>query len=156
MATVYSSVTPIHGTATIGQPYGNASSSYSCGFHTGVDFPATGSDSYDLYSCCEGEVVYTYTSATGSSPALGNQVQIKRDDGIYFRYCHLQYGSIQVSVGQRVNTGTFLGIMGSTGNVTGRHLHLEASTTQAWNCSTFLVPRFCFRFWKYTWNYCNI
>lgn len=26
------------------------------------------------------------------------------------------------------------------GNVTGRHLHLECSTTQAWQCSTFLNP----------------
>ena len=26
------------------------------------------------------------------------------------------------------------------GNVTGRHLHLECSTSQAWQCSTFLNP----------------
>lgn len=26
------------------------------------------------------------------------------------------------------------------GNVTGRHLHLECSTTQSWQCSTFLNP----------------
>ena len=39
MATVYSSVSPIHGTCYIGQPYGNPSGSYACGFHTGIDFP---------------------------------------------------------------------------------------------------------------------
>ena len=39
MATVYSSVAPIHGTSYIGQPYGNPSGSYTCGFHTGIDFP---------------------------------------------------------------------------------------------------------------------
>lgn len=30
--------------------------------------------------------------------------------------------------------------MGATGNVTGRHLHLEASRTQSWQCSTFVNP----------------
>lgn len=30
--------------------------------------------------------------------------------------------------------------MGATGNVSGRHLHLECSTTQAWQYSTFVNP----------------
>lgn len=30
--------------------------------------------------------------------------------------------------------------MGSTGNSTGVHLHLEASTTEAWQCSSFVDP----------------
>ena len=29
---------------------------------------------------------------------------------------------------------------GQLGNVTGRHLHLECSSTQAWQCATFLNP----------------
>lgn len=49
-------------------------------------------------------------------------------------------GSLQVSVGDRVTLGTAIGRMGATGNVTGRHLHLECSTSQAWQCSTFLNP----------------
>lgn len=49
-------------------------------------------------------------------------------------------GSLQVTTGQQVTTNTILGRMGATGNVTGRHLHLECSTTQAWQCSTFLNP----------------
>lgn len=50
-------------------------------------------------------------------------------------------GSLQVSVGQEVTLNTPIGRMGATGNVTGRHLHLECSSTQAWQCSTFLNPR---------------
>lgn len=48
--------------------------------------------------------------------------------------------SLQVSVGDEVDITTPIGTMGATGNVTGRHLHLECSTTQRWQCSTFLNP----------------
>lgn len=40
---------------------------YSCGFHTGMDFPQSGTNESnpDLYSCVEdGEVVYVYKDAT--------------------------------------------------------------------------------------------
>ena len=51
MAIVQSNVSPMHINCTIGQPYGNPDTSYSCGFHTGVDFPATGTSESnpDLY-----------------------------------------------------------------------------------------------------------
>ena len=45
-----------------------------------------------------------------------------------------------MSVGDRVTRGTAIGRMGATGNVTGRHLHLECSTSQSWQCNTFLNP----------------
>ena len=72
--------------------------------------------------------------------------------GIYYRYCHMVTGSVTVSVGQSVNTSTKVGVMGNTGNSTGTHLHLEASTTQSWNCNTFLNPRKSVRVWKYKRN----
>lgn len=63
MATVKSSNSPIHANCTIGQPYGESSTKYSCSLgggkylHTGIDFPASGASSYDIYSvvsraCC--------------------------------------------------------------------------------------------------------
>ena len=90
---------------------------YSCGFHTGMDFPQSGTSESnpDLYSCVEdGEVVYTYKNAVGNggSPDLGNQVQIfDRKNNVYFRYCHMLEGSVSVNVGDNVNTSTFLGKM---------------------------------------------
>lgn len=80
--------------------------------------------------------------ALGYSQALGNQVQILAQNGIYYRYCHLKYGTIpsNLQVGDSVNQNTFIGKMGNTGNSTGTHLHLEASTSQSWNCNNFLVP----------------
>lgn len=71
---------------------------------------------------------------------LGNMVCIKDDLNRYWRYCHMVSGSIVVTLNQNVTTSTPLGLMGMTGNATGVHLHLECSTTLAWNCSTFLNP----------------
>lgn len=135
---------PMHIDCTIGQPYGNIDSSYSCGFHTGVDFPQSGvaEQNPDLYSITDdGEVVYVYKESTGTTPSLGNQVQILDNrTGLYYRYCHMLYGSIILNVGDKVNLNTKIGKMGNTGNSTGTHLHLEASTSQAWQCSNFVNP----------------
>lgn len=113
-------------------------------------FLGSQASSLDLYSCCDGTVAGVVKGVSGRSPSLGNQVLIKRtSDGLYFRYCHMVNGSNDhIQIGQQVNTGTKVGVMGSTGNSTGVHLHLECSTTSSWQCSTFLDPRCCFRFWK--------
>ena len=115
MAEVSTNKSPMHIDCTVGQPYGGASTSYSCGYHTGCDFPASGTSESnpDLYSVVEnGEVVYVYKDSTGTSPALGNQVQIlDRNTGNYYRYCHMLYGSISVNVGDIVNLSTKIGKM---------------------------------------------
>lgn len=60
---------------------------------------------------------------------IGNHVILEHnlEDGtkIFTLYAHLLDGSINVIEGQEVCTGTVLGIMGSTGNSTGPHLHFE-------------------------------
>lgn len=144
MAEYTTPYSPMHIDCTVGQPYGNVSSSYSCGFHTGVDFPETGTGQTNptLYSCSDdGTVVYVYKNSTGTTPALGNQVQIyDRRTGLYFRYCHMLYGSVTLNVGDTVNTNTVVGRMGNTGNSTGTHLHLECSTSESWICANFRDP----------------
>lgn len=144
MAEYTTKYSPMHIDCTIGQPYGNPSSSYTCGFHTGVDFPQSGVavQNPDLYSITDdGIVTYVYNQSQGTTPALGNQVQIyDRRTGLYYRYCHMLYGSVTLNVGDRVNLNTIVGKMGNTGNSTGTHLHLEASNTQAWQCSSFVDP----------------
>lgn len=159
MATVVTSQSPLHITCTVGQPYGNPSAGYTCGFHTGIDFPASGTAESNpaLFACCEGVVTYVYKNSTGSTPSLGNQVQIRDDrTGLYYRYCHMKYGSVTLNVGDRVNTGSQVGIMGTTGNSTGVHLHLECSTSQSWNCNTFENPRGLDRYSEYPRYHCGI
>lgn len=85
----------------------------------------------------------------------GNQVQIRDDEtGLYYRYCHMLYGSITVNLGDRVEIGSRIGTMGNTGNSTGTHLHLECTRTKAWQCNSFIDPRKLYRNTKYTRDSC--
>ncbi|MBA2174780.1 peptidoglycan DD-metalloendopeptidase family protein [Halobacillus locisalis] len=54
---------------------------------------------------------------------FGNKVVIDHNNGYRTIYAHLS--SIDVQVGQTVKKGDGLGIMGTTGNSTGIHLHFE-------------------------------
>lgn len=130
---------PIHSPISITRPYGYVLESYTCGWHTGVDFvPYAETPSNPLiFPVKGGRVVYTDNNP---NQALGVQVQILDDDGKYWRYCHMVLNSMQVQVGDIVTTETPIGIMGTTGNSTAIHLHLELASTQAWQCSTFENP----------------
>lgn len=67
--------------------------------------------------------------AKAGNTGYGNYVVIQHlsDDGkrFYTLYGHMVNGSIAVAEGSRVKVGQVLGIMGSTGNSTGPHLHFE-------------------------------
>jgi murein DD-endopeptidase MepM/ murein hydrolase activator NlpD len=55
--------------------------------------------------------------------AYGNRTVETLEDGTELWYCHqVQFN---VSPGQRVRAGDVIGYVGSTGHVTGPHLHLE-------------------------------
>ncbi|AZM51147.1 hypothetical protein DMB38_34280 [Streptomyces sp. WAC 06738] len=105
--------------ASIGTPYGASGSSWSSGYHTGVDFPVpvgTG-----VRSVADGEVV-----SAGWAGAYGYEVVIRHRDGRYSQYAHLS--AVTVSAGRPVNAGQRIGRSGSTGNSTGPHLHFEVRT----------------------------
>jgi murein DD-endopeptidase MepM/ murein hydrolase activator NlpD len=84
--------------------------------HTGLDFAApTGTA---ILSIANGVV-----TETGYSGAYGNRTIVTLEDGTELWYCHQT--SFLVSVGETVRGGQQIGTVGSTGNVTGPHLHLE-------------------------------
>lgn len=94
------------------------------GFHGGVDMiPGAGTP---VYPVANGVVSAVWQ---GNNPGGGGyQVIVDHNiDGQFFQswYPHLQAGSIEVEEGQVVDITTMLGAVGSTGNSTGAHLHLE-------------------------------
>jgi len=84
--------------------------------HTGLDFSAPSGT--PVMSVTNGVV-----TAVGYEGSYGNQVIVTTDDGEELWYCHLT--AFAVSVGDTVRSGEVLGYVGSTGNSTGPHLHLE-------------------------------
>lgn len=88
---------------------------WAAGWHTGIDL--VGNE--NIYSSCLGVV-----SDVGIDNSYGNYLVIKNDiDGRFHWFCHLS--KINIKKGDRVQKGTLIGIMGSTGNSTGKHLHFE-------------------------------
>ncbi|MFC3275563.1 M23 family metallopeptidase [Agromyces mediolanus] len=91
-------------------------------FHKGVDFiPGVGTP---VMSIADGVVV----TATENGGGLGVNVEVQHNiDGelLTSSYSHMQFGSLEVATGDRVTAGQQLGKIGSTGQSTGPHLHLE-------------------------------
>ncbi|WP_156289909.1 M23 family metallopeptidase [Oceanobacillus salinisoli] len=61
--------------------------------------------------------------SAGYSGGYGNKIVINHNNGMKTIYAHL--ASMDVKVGQTVEKGKKIGVMGSTGNSTGIHLHFE-------------------------------
>ena len=55
----------------------------------------------------------------------GNYIIIRYSEEIYAAICHLQTGSIQVSVGDTVTKGDIIGKIGHSGNSFAPHLHFQ-------------------------------
>ncbi|MFI8089818.1 transglycosylase family protein [Streptomyces sp. NPDC086080] len=105
--------------APLGTPYHKAGSSWSKGYHTGVDFPVpTGTT---VKSVGAGTVV-----SAGWEGSFGYQVVVRHADGRFSQYAHLS--AISVRSGQSVGAGQRIGRSGSTGNSSGPHLHFEVRT----------------------------
>ncbi len=99
--------------------------------HTGVDIDAN--EETQILAAGPGTVVSAdwglYTEAPGNqSDPYGQAVVVRHDFGykgqtLYTIYAHMS--RIIAVVGQRVETGDVLGLVGATGATTGPHLHFE-------------------------------
>lgn len=103
------------GTYEIGTPFGQAGAMWATGYHTGQDFPA--GVGTPVRAVTAGTVRIEYPSWAG------NLVRIDHGNGLETLYAHLS--SIDVADGSRVSAGQRIGAVGSEGNSTGPHLHLE-------------------------------
>jgi len=85
--------------------------------HEGMDFTArTGTK---IHSTGDGVVEKVKSSRRG----YGNQIIINHGFGYKTRYAHLS--KHLVKVGQKVKRGQVIGLVGTTGQSTGPHLHYE-------------------------------
>jgi murein DD-endopeptidase MepM/ murein hydrolase activator NlpD len=106
--------------------------------HTGLDFGAPSGT--DLVAVADATV-----SEVADAGPYGLRTILTLGDGTDVWYCH-QLASL-VSPGQTVEIGEVIGLVGSTGNSTGPHLHFEvhpdggsAIDPAAWLSSAGMVP----------------
>lgn len=90
--------------------------------HDGIDL--TGSYGTPVFASRSGSI-----ASSGYDPSAGNYIIINHGDGYYSYYLHLS--SIVVGGGS-VSAGQTIGLMGTTGNSTGVHLHFGIATTPNW------------------------
>jgi murein DD-endopeptidase MepM/ murein hydrolase activator NlpD len=88
--------------------------------HPGVDVDGNTGD--PVWSAGRGVVVSAGPPPAGYS-GYGTMVEIDHGQGVKTLYAHLS--RIVVAVGDFVQSGDPVGAMGTTGNVTGAHLHFE-------------------------------
>jgi len=100
---------------------GNISSYFGDGRnHAGIDIDGYGREGAGVVAAHSGTVVF---AGGDSCCGYGLYVDVRASDGLVTRYAHL--ARISVSLGQSVSQGQTVGIIGSTGNAQGTHLHFE-------------------------------
>lgn len=107
-------VSPLNNSYRITAGFGSSGRLWANG-HTGVDLAAASGS--EVVSLSRGEIVFA-----GWDGSYGQRVAVQHWDGTTSWYCHL---SRIVQYSGTVEPGTVIGRVGSTGNSTGPHLHLE-------------------------------
>ncbi|UGY92778.1 M23 family metallopeptidase [Streptomyces gobiensis] len=105
---------PLSSYQGLGPGYGSSGSMWSAN-HTGQDFTAS--------SGTPVKAVHTGTiKEAGWAGSYGYRIVLELDDGTEIWYAHL---SSMIKTSGKVTTGDTIGRVGSTGNSSGPHLHLE-------------------------------
>ncbi len=92
----------------------------------------------DILAVADGTVVDVLNNLSDQAPGSmpdqnaitidnvdGNHVVLDLGDGVFAFYGHMQKGSVEVAVGDRVRRGQVLGKLGNTGNTSAPHLHFH-------------------------------
>ncbi|MEZ4217900.1 MAG: M23 family metallopeptidase [Myxococcota bacterium] len=102
--------------------------------HRGLDFELRTFDEQAIgvpvFAAADGVVTFVEQSDpndanTSGSASPGNRVYVDHGDGVETQYWHLRHASVPVTVGQAVAAGEPLGLVGSSGQSFGPHLHFE-------------------------------
>lgn len=98
--------------------------SWAAGYHTGIDRVCDSNTA--LVAPCDCTV-----KRNEYDNSYGNFVVLLSDDGKSILMAHMQSKS-KLKVGAKVEKGELIGYMGSTGNSTGPHLHIEVENSKTW------------------------
>ena len=104
------------------------------GFHDGVDIAAP--EGTPIRAVDQGEVIYS-----DQLRGYGNMVIIRHGGGIVSVYAHNQVNLVRD--GQQVARGEIIGRVGSTGRVTGPHLHFEIRKNNLAQDPLLYLPQLC-------------
>lgn len=143
----YNDVWSISGYLDHNTAYPNQLTDYNCGTktydtdsgynHAGVDiytwpfgWKMMDNDEVEIIAGAAGQIIYKndgeYDRSCSFNSNVWNAVYIQHSDGSVALYGHMKNGSLtSKNVGDMVAEGEFLGIVGSSGNSTGPHLHFE-------------------------------
>jgi murein DD-endopeptidase MepM/ murein hydrolase activator NlpD len=119
---------PISG--TINSRFGPRGSS----FHDGIDIAAPAGT--PIHAVEEGEVIYS-----DQLRGYGNMVIVRHADGFLSVYAHNEKNLVRE--GQQVSRGEIIARVGSTGRVTGPHLHFEIRRRNKAEDPLHYMPRLC-------------
>jgi len=110
--------------------------------HTGIDLGADCGT--EIVASGDGEVVYI-----GWRGGYGNTIIIKHPQGlpgfntaIYSQYSHLQNDGILVTIGDMVDRGEAIGLVGSTGTSTACHVHVEVRNKEKTDISNWRTTHY--------------
>ncbi|WP_298555776.1 peptidoglycan DD-metalloendopeptidase family protein [uncultured Algibacter sp.] len=135
--------------------YPNQIQDYNCGTrtydttsgynHAGIDifnwpfqWKMMDNDEVEIVAAAPGQILAKVDSRTDRSCSLNgtnwNFVYVQHADGSVAVYGHLkQFSSTTKVAGDMVEEGEYLGVVGSSGNSTGPHLHFEVYSEIEWN-----------------------
>lgn len=104
--------------------------------HMGTDFAIRGFGAMDsgvaIYAVAAGVVTDSHDgefdrNTVRKKGAVSNRVIITHANGLRTTYLHMKKGSVAVTVGDTIQAGQLLGLVGSSGVSNGPHLHLEVN-----------------------------
>lgn len=118
---------PVAGFGTISARFGQQGKYWKNG-HTGIDICGYNKKGESIkgkpiLACNSGTVIDINT--TNTTTGYGNYVTISHGGGISTLYAHMMSKSATVKKGDTVAKGQVIGYVGTTGNSTGYHLHIE-------------------------------
>ncbi len=133
-------ISPLKGKTSIGysSDFGERILNGEKNFHSGIDFPGQNGAKEIIVAVAPGKVVAMRNNIKGFSTTYssGNYVTIDHGNGIKTVYCHMEYNTIKVKVGDYVVANQELGLKGKTGHSFGAHLHFGVNVN-----GTYVDPK---------------